>query len=426
MSSHAGSALRPLILPVYVPSLAHGIGMTALLPVLPLMALSLGFTVPQAAALTLISGVVGVLGPIPVGQLMVRVGERSAMIATGVGLVLVNLAGFALLAHADQQSSSLMHRFGLIAVLVGMALAEQVWVLGRQAYLATHLAPEFRPRGMSTFGGMFRIGSVLGPVLGAAVIAVADMHYVFLVDAVAMTVATVLVGWRMLPGDRKNRLPVRRIPGAPRLRYSDWEDVLKVGLGVLPLTMGRVNRPLILPLLGATLGVDAATISLIFGVSAFLEILLFVPAGTVMERYGRTFVLLTCLLGTGVGYVGMAVLVWSVPLTPVGAIVVLSVSAVLIALGNGMGAGIVMTLGIDIAPDEDRTRHLARWNAMVGVGRLAGPGVVTAVTAFSTLAMAGFVTGLISLGLVPWLLRVLPSRTPRPPRGPWSRERPGP
>lgn len=419
--SRAGSALRPLVLPVYIPSLAHGIGMTALLPVLPLMALSLGFTVPQAAALTLIAGVVGVLGPVPVGQLMVRVGERVSMIVTGVGLVMVNLAGFALLAHADAESSSVLHRLGLIGVLVGMALAEQVWVLGRQAYLATHLAPEFRPRGMSTFGGMFRIGSVLGPMLGAAVIAVADMHYVFLVDAVAMTLATVLVAWRMLPGDRQRRLPVRDRPARPGLRWSDWEAVTKVGLAVLPLTMGRVNRPLILPLLGAAMGVDAATISLVFGVSAFLEILMFVPAGTVMERYGRTFVLLTCLLGLGVGYVGMAVMVWTVPLTQTGAIIVLSVSAVLIALGNGMGAGIVMTLGIDIAPDADRTRHLARWNAMVGVGRLAGPGVVTVITAFSTLAMAGFVTGIISLGLVPWLLRVLPSRTPRPPRGPWAR-----
>lgn len=402
--SRAGSALRPLVVPVYIPSLAHGIGMTALLPVLPLMALSLGFSIPQAAALTLISGVVGVLGPVPVGQLMVRVGERASMVVTGVGLVLVNLAGFGLLAHADNHDPSSWHRIGLVAVLVCMALAEQVWVLGRQAYLATHLAPQFRPRGMSTFGGMFRIGSVLGPLLGAAVIAVA---------------------WRMLPGDRNRRPPLRGGPAIPVLKWSHWEAVVKVGLAVLPLTMGRVNRPLILPLLGAALGVDAATISLIFGVSAFLEILMFVPAGTVMERYGRTFVLLTCLLGTGVGYVGMAVLVWTVPLAGTGAIVVLAVSSVLIALGNGMGAGIVMTLGIDIAPEEDRTRHLARWNAMVGAGRLAGPGVVTVITALSTLAMAGFVTGIISLGLVPWLLRVLPSRTPRPQRGPWAHDRSG-
>lgn len=423
--SRAGSALRPLVVPVYIPSLAHGIGMTALLPVLPLMALSLGFSIPQAAALTLISGVVGVLGPVPVGQLMVRVGERASMVVTGVGLVLVNLAGFGLLAHADNHDPSSWHRIGLVAVLVCMALAEQVWVLGRQAYLATHLAPQFRPRGMSTFGGMFRIGSVLGPLLGAAVIAVADLHFVFLVDAVAMTLATALVAWRMLPGDRNRRPPLRGGPAIPVLKWSHWEAVVKVGLAVLPLTMGRVNRPLILPLLGAALGVDAATISLIFGVSAFLEILMFVPAGTVMERYGRTFVLLTCLLGTGVGYVGMAVLVWTVPLAGTGAIVVLAVSSVLIALGNGMGAGIVMTLGIDIAPEEDRTRHLARWNAMVGAGRLAGPGVVTVITALSTLAMAGFVTGIISLGLVPWLLRVLPSRTPRPQRGPWAHDRSG-
>lgn len=409
-----------LALPIYIPTLSHGIGTTAILPVLPLIALQLGFNVPQAAALSLIAGIIGVVGPIPAGRVMSRLGERSTMIATGFGLVVINVAAYFVVRDAGASDPTAWHRLALIACLVAMAVTEQVWVLGRQAYLAIHLPAGIRPRGMSLFGGMYRIGSVVGPVVGAAVIAVADLSAIFLVDAAAMTVATVLVIWKMVPGE--GRLRHARTSETPREPFRQrWSAIVKVGLALLPLTMGRINRPLILPLLGASLGVDAATISLIFGAVALLEILTFVPAGIVMERFGRTVVMVIVLFGTGVGYVVMAGMVWFFPLDGAGPVVVLAVSAFLIALGNGLGAGIGMTMGIDIAPQRGRTEHLARYNAFVGVGRLGGPGIVSGITVFSTLAMAGFVTGVVALVGVLWAIRVLPALTPRPPRGPFSR-----
>src|SRR5690606_42147486 len=53
------------------------------------------------------------------------------------------------------------------------------------------------------------------------------------------------------------------------------------------------------------------------------------------------------------------------------ALVALLVPSLLIGLGNGLGSGIVMTLGIDVSPVHGRTRYLAWWNTMLGAGRLA-------------------------------------------------------
>ena len=63
--------LRRLALPLYLPTLAQGAGFTALAPVLPLLALDLGFSVPASAALGLITGVLGVVGPMPAGPVVV-------------------------------------------------------------------------------------------------------------------------------------------------------------------------------------------------------------------------------------------------------------------------------------------------------------------------------------------------------------------
>src|SRR5690625_6198562 len=69
------------------------------MPVIPLLALQLGFSVPQAAALTTIFGIASFLGPIPAGRLISRVGARPALVTTGSLLVVANLVAFTVISH---------------------------------------------------------------------------------------------------------------------------------------------------------------------------------------------------------------------------------------------------------------------------------------------------------------------------------------
>jgi len=404
---------------VYAPTLLEFAGLSALMPVIPLLALDLGFAAWQAAALTTVFGLTSFLGPIPAGRFISRVGARRALVSTGVLLVLSNLVAFMVLTPGVHGDPGARHQLTFLGLLLVMAISTQVWQLGRQAYLGTALPPTMRARGMTMFGGVIRLGEVIGPLLGALVMALGSDTGVFILFAVTAAAGTVMIAIFLPPGEtrptprrpRGERIP--RSTARSRLDRAVLSRMAMVGLGIAPVMMARVNRPVIVPLLGASLGLDSVWISLVFGVCAALEILLVIPAGTLMDRYGRAAVAVPCALLMGAGFILLAIL--GTTLAGQGttlAVVALLVPSLLIGLGNGMGAGIVMTLGIDVSPVHDRTRYLAWWNTMLGSGRLAAPLVVTAIALVAPIALAGAATGALCLAGGAWLARTLPRVTP--------------
>src|SRR5699024_10260517 len=80
--------------------------------------------------------------------------------------------------------------------------------------------------------------------------------------------------------------------------------------------------------------------------------------------------------------------------------------------GSGLGSGIVMTLSVDVSPVHGRTRYLAWWNTMLGAGRLAAPLIITGITVFAPVTVAGAATGAVCVAGGLWLMRVLPRITP--------------
>lgn len=405
---------------VYAPTLLEFTGLAALMPVIPLLARELGFTVPQAAAVTTIFGLSAFLGPIPAGRLIARIGARRALTITGILLVLSNLVAFVMIGPAlGGGDATARHRLALVGMLLVMAVSMQVWHLGRQAYLGTALPPSMRARGMTLFGGVMRIGQVVGPLIGAVVMALGPMSWVFVLYAVCAAAGTVLIVAFLPPGEAgpepagprvRRRL---RTPARIRLDRAVLGRMAVVGVGIAPVMMARVNRPVIVPLLGDALGLDPVWISIVFGISAVLEILLVLPAGTLMDRYGRAAVAVPCALLMGVGFLLLGLL--GTVLADGGtaaALVALMVPTVLIGLGNGLGSGIVMTLGVDVSPVHGRTRYLAWWNTMLGAGRLVAPLAVTAITVFAPVAAAGAATGAVCVAGGMWLMRILPRVTP--------------
>ena len=102
-----------------------------------------------------------------------------------------------------------------------------------------------------------------------------------------------------------------------------------------------------------------------------------------MDRFGRRAVAVPCLTLLGAGFLAI-----SLTREPTA----FAAAAVLLGIGNGFGAGIVMTLGIDVSPVHGRTRYLSWWNTMLGAGRLSAPLLVTAITLLAPVAVAGAAT----------------------------------
>ena len=370
--------LRSVAPSVFLPSLLYGVGQGAIAPIIALSALELG---ASAGVASLVVGAVGVgqlLADVPAGSLTMRVGERRAMLAA-TGLVGIAL-GVCVLATS----------VWLLGVAIGLTgAAGAVWHLARQAYLTEAVPVHMRARALSTLGGVQRIGSFCGPFIGAAAVSWAgtDGAYgVHLVAAVASAGLLLLlpdVTGRGGHGSSGGRSTVRAVV------RSHGPVLRTLGIGTMLLGAVRAGRLAVIPLWGEQIGLSAATIALIFGLSGAVDMLLFYPAGKVMDRYGRVWMAVPCMLLMGIG-------VLLVPLTsgPLG----LGLAAAVMGLGNGMGSGVGMVLGADASPREGRAAFLGVWRVFVDTGSSAGPLVLGAVAAVAGLTSGVSVVG--GLGLL--------------------------
>ncbi len=365
--------LRSVAPSVYLPSLLYGIGQGAIAPIIALSALELGASVGVASLVVGAVGVGQLLADVPAGSLTMRIGERRAMLAATA------LVGLALAVCVLATSVWVL---GVAIALTGAAGA--VWHLARQAYLTEAVPVHMRARALSTLGGVQRIGSFIGPFIGAAAVSWGGTDGAY---GVHLVVAVASAGLLMLLPDVTGRGGHGTSGRGATVRSvvrSHGRVLRTLGIATLLLGAVRAGRLAVIPLWGEHIGLSAATIALIFGLSGGVDMLLFYPAGKVMDRYGRVWMAVPCMLLMGIG-------VLLVPLTT--GVLGLGLAAAVMGLGNGMGSGVGMVLGADASPAEGRAAFLGVWRVWVDTGSSTGPLLLGAVT-----AVAGLTSGVLVVG----------------------------
>ncbi len=142
-------------------------------------------------------------------------------------------------------------------------------------------------------------------------------------------------------------------------------------MGARFIAAARAGRIALIPLLAESIGLDAAQTSLVIGIAGAVDMLLFHPAGGVMDRFGRRWVALPSVL---ILAAGLALL----PLAH--SFGTRTAVAVVLGIGNGIEAGLVMTLGADSAPPDARAQFLGGWRLTADLGNAAGPILIGAIT----------------------------------------------
>lgn len=389
-------ALRDAV-QIYAPSTVYAVGLGAMTPALAVAALALGLDAARAAAVVLLVGLGSLVANGPASALAARAGERVTMVVSavlgtaGAGLAWATTAGVSSGPSAAGVAEPGRLALFLAAVLaVGMAGAG--FNLARQAYLAVAVPATHRARAMSTLGGTVRIGTFLGPFLGAAAQAPLGLDGAFAAAAAAMAVGALLcLRIRDLPVPASDPVAGEEPGPAGRPRLLDVARarrgaLLTAGFGVVAVSAARAARNAVIPLWATHLGLDAATASLVFGLAGAADLLLFYPSGRLMDRFGRRAVAVPCLTLLGAGFLTV-----SLTREPTA----FAAAAVLLGIGNGFGAGIVMTLGADHSPPNARAQFLGLWRSMSDAGMLAGPLLLSGVT-----AAAGLAVGVGSLAVV--------------------------
>jgi MFS family permease len=224
---------------------------------------------------------------------------------------------------------------------------------------------------MTTYSATQRLGRTVGPLLTALVLGVWGpvsgfaIHGVLAGVACAVLVRATATGWDV---EASGRSAASRPGGRPgRAGASPWAAAWAIGMGMVVLEALRSNRDLLVPLWGTEgLGLTPSRVALALGLSLALELVLFYPAGVTVDRVGWRPVALASLALMATGFAVMALA--SSPAFWVG--------LVLVGLGNGIGAGIIKTVGLVLAPTRGRADFLGRWTALAGLGSLGGPALV--------------------------------------------------
>ncbi len=375
--SEPSFGLRALVASLYAPGAMYAVGQGAIIPVIALMARHLGASVPIAGAMVGLRGFGTMIGDVPAGALVARIGDRRAVLAATV----VQVASSVVAATATTTA--------VLAIAVAVSgFGWAMWGVARLSYATGVLPAGRRGQGIATLGGASRIGTFAGPFVGAVVISAVGVSGAFWVAAVSSAGGCAL----MLSA---TRLPnaVSTPPGhkAASLRATartHSKALLGPGAGALLIGALRASRQALLPLWAAHVGIDATGVSVIFGVSSGLDMLLFAPAGWASDRWGRKRIAVVCLAILAVGQL-------AVPAThSFGALLAVGL---LLGFGNGVGSGIVMTMGADLAPRHSRAAFLGLWRFIADTGGALGPFMLSGLIALSTIGPAAVVVGAVGL-----------------------------
>lgn len=360
--------IRSLGLSVYLPTVLFAVGQGAAIPVIPLFAKDLGASVALAATIVSLRGWGTMVFDLPAGALIARFGERRSML-------------FGTLALAATPFVTLVSRSPLVfaALVFVMGCSFSIWQLARLAYVTERAPLELRGRALSLLGGTNRLGNLIGPLVGGVAAEAYGLETAFWIQALLACAASAVM-YALVRADDHAGASVAHTGIYGRFAgvvVEHRRTFLTAGLATVAIQVLRRSREAAIPLWGDAIGLSPSQIGFILSGSILIEVLLFYPAGVVMDRWGRKWTGVPCLI-----FMALGLMLFPFTHSMTG----LMLAGMVTGLGNGFGAGIAMTLGADFSPAVGRNEFLGVWRLVGDVGTAVGPMLI------------GGLTGVVGLG----------------------------
>ncbi len=372
--------LKELVLPLYIPSLLKDLGLGMMLPVIPLYAHSLGAGIAVSGLIVAARSIGAFFFDLPGGAIVSRYNKGT--------LLIVSMGLTALFGGAMGITKGVWALF-LLYLLYGCS--HSLLLLSRLSYLKASVRRNLRGRTMAGFGGVLRAGRFIGPILGGLVGKFLNLPAVFFAQALITFLAfSIMIVFLkpekgVLKPDPDISIPKQFLEVAKEHRMT----FLTAGTVMFLLQLIRTGREIIIPLWGTEVGLDVANVGFILGIASAVDVVLFYPVGTLMDNLGRKWAAVPCLILLSLGYT-------LIPLA--GSFYGLLLISLLMGLGNGLGAGINMTLSSDLAPRKGHGEFFGLWQMITDTGGSAGPYLIGTIAQGLALSLAPLAVA--GLGLV--------------------------
>jgi len=383
------------------------LGFGILAPAIPVFAKSFGVTATQASAVISVFAFMRLIGAVPAGWLVDRIGERSVLI-TGLTIVAVSsaLAGFST-------------TFGQLLGFRGIGgLGSAMFTVSAMALLLRSVGPEQRGRAAGAFQGGFLLGGVAGPAVGGLVTGI-SIRLPFFVYAATLGAAVVVVVTMMAHTHLREKDPTAPVLTDPEeakgwrqlvhaLRDRAYVTALAVNLGNGFTSFGL--RSAIVPLFVVySLGLRPSWTGYGLLAAAVVQAVLLLPAGRMADTRGRKPALIIGTGATALGFVALA-LTGAIPAF-LGAMAVLGVGAAFLSSAPAAVVG-------DITGGRRSGPIVATFQMMSDVGAVSGPIIAGLIVDSTGSYETGFLVGagviavaFVLATLMPETLRRLPVAT---------------
>jgi MFS family permease len=377
-------------------TVALGYGIVA--PGIPAFARQFGVSTAAAASVISAFALMRIIGALPSGRLVDRVGERK-MIAIGIAIVAVSsvLAGF---------SGS----FVQLIVLRGVGgLGSAMFSVGAQTLLLRSVPSSLRGRASGLYTGGFLLGGISGPAIGGLVAAWSLRAPFFIYGGMLLIPAAIAVvvlhdSARRAADDEQTRPRPPRAGIAAALRGRAYRAAASANLADGFAVMGV--RAAIVPLFVRDVLHESATWTGIgFLVVAALNAATLLPGGKVADTLGRRPVIVAGCLTSGASMVMLAVLpgLWGFLL----ALAVLGLGSGLLDVAPAAMIGDLLGTGKRDEARQDSTGQgstgqggtiVASYQMVGDIGTVSGP-VAVGFLVDSVSYSAAFVLAAAVLGL---------------------------
>jgi MFS family permease len=410
-------SFRSVALAAFLPTLLFSIGEGAIIPIIPIAAGNLGASLAIAGLISSMVMLGELIGDIPSGWIVSRIGERTSMIYAAVVAILG--VGVCLIAP---------NYWVLMGGIFLVGLATAVFALARHAFMTSYVPAKYRARALSTLGGIFRAGWFIGPLIASLVIALTgstqSVFWIFIISCLGSVVVLIALpdpekmfgptstvsvdGETLSAGEEEAE---ERTRGLFRTIWSFRAVLARMGTGVALIGAIRSARTVLMPLWAVSIGLSESNTALIIGIAGAVDFALFYASGQIMDRWGRMWSALPSMLGLSAGFLTLA---FTHDLDArVGWYIAVSL---FLSVANGIGSGIIMTLGADLAPKDQPAPFLGAWRFAGDAGQAAAPLLVSLLTALVSIAFASGVVGIFGLVGAGMLARYIPRYVPRRPR----------
>ena len=379
-------SIKSIFWSVYAPSFLLSMGQGILIPVLPIFARDTFQSGDLLVGFAIAARHFGTIGfDVPAGILINRFGLQRTMISGvilfGISSVIAGLSGsFSILLFSR--------------LLAGASFA--LWSISRHAYIASVVPNDSRGKALSLFGGLGRIATIIGPLMGGILAEFISIRSPFFFQGIIAFVTLILIIRTSVNYELTQRKTTDGYLGDFKNTFLDHKNAyLTAGIAAISLQFLRASREIVIPLWGDNIGLRKDEIGYITTLSFAVDSMMFPIAGYIMDKFGRRFTGIPAFMILGFSLVLIGTI--DSPLLFLSGYSTLIIASILSGIGNGISSGLVLTLGSDLSPPDNKGGFLGIWRLISDGGGAAGPTVMGIVANSFSLAIASYSSGFIAL-----------------------------